>query len=336
MSMRWRVMGLGTALASAMMATPPVAAQTAAPPQDPAAQNPATQAPAASTTVPGVTVTRPRQKAMNAYIDDVAQPAEHGELAVWSKAICPRVAGLAPQQAAYIENRIRQTATRLGLLAGSGGCEPNVVIAFSDTPGQVALRLKRKRYGFFQTVNLMGNTNWPVDRAKLDAFVDSSQAVRWWLSSTPFSADDPAAGALSASPGHYAVWDPLQNKIGLRESFTAALVIVDANQARGVPLEAIGSYLSMVSLAQFKPRPATSDASTILSLFDDHAAGRPYYRGLTRRDWAFLQALYRTGDMFNYNQQRAEMGFKMEKLVVGKWSVATPIATADAAPEPAP
>jgi hypothetical protein len=330
--MRWRVMGLGTALASVLTATPPAIAQTTSS----AGPDPSAKAAAGSTALPGVTVTRPRQKAMNAYIDDVAQPAEHGELAVWSKAICPRVAGLAPQQAAYLENRIRQTATRLGLLAAPGDCEPNVVIAFSETPDQVALRLKRKRYGFFQTVNLMGNTNWPADRAKLDAFVDSSQAVRWWLSSTPFSADDPTAGALSATPGHYNLWDPLQSKVGLRESFSAALVIVDANQARGVPLEAIGSYLSMVSLAQFKPRPETGDASTILSLFDDHAAGRPYYRDLTRRDWAFLQALYRTGDMFNYNQQRAEMGFKMEKLVVGKWSVAAPIATADAAPEPAP
>jgi hypothetical protein len=285
--------------------------------------------------LPGVTVTRPRQKAMDAWIDDVAQPAEHGELGVWGRSICPRVTGLAPEQAAYVENRIRQTAARVGLIAESGRCHPDMIVVFSDKPNEVAQHIKRVRYSLFQQVNLVGNTNWPGDRGKIDAFLNSTQPVRWWINSTPYANDDPGAGATGADPGVFKIYDPLQNKIGLRDAFGQALLIVDANQAKGIPLEAISSYLSLVSLAQFKPEPRTGEASTILSLFSDHAAGRPYYRDLTRRDWAFLQSLYRTGDQFNYNQQRAEMGYKMEQLVVGKWKVAKPIATDDAAPEPA-
>jgi hypothetical protein len=324
--MRWRVvggLGLGAALAGMLTATPPAMSQTAAKTSTP------------DTAVSGVTVTHPRQKAMNAYIDDVAQPAEHGELGVWSRSICPRVAGLAPEQAAYVENRIRQTAARVGLMALSGKCDPDVIVVFSDKPDQVAHRIRRLRYGLFEQINLVGNTNWPGDRGKIDAFLNSTQPVRWWMNSTPYSDADPAAGALGADPGVFHIYDPLQNKIGLRDTFGQAVLIVDANQAKGIPLEAISSYLSLVSLAQFKPAPQTGDASTILSLFTDHAAGKPYYRDLTRRDWAFLQSLYRTGDQFNYNQQRAEMGYKMEQLVVGKWKVASPIATDDAAPEPA-
>jgi hypothetical protein len=363
--MRWRVTGLGTALASVLMATPPAIAQTSASPQAtspqaaPSPQAAAAKSPTTSATLPGVTVTHPRRKAMNAYIDDIAQPSQHGELAVWTGAICLRVGGIDPAQAKYVKDRILDTAGKLGIGREPGDCQPNMLVVFSDDPGALAREFRKKAWFIFDDVDMVGHV-WKPHQDKLEAFYNSTQPVRWWMQAQPFSSDDPGAGPNAGSAsigfsggggapgggrgaggvanfaGEVKLYDPMQSMKGLRDGFSFALVIVDAKQAKGLPMEAVGSYVSMVTLARFKSVPEVGDAPSVLSLFADHAAARPYYRDLTKRDWAFLYSLYATGDMGDYNEQRAEMGVKMERIMVGKYPRAVGAESEDAAPDPAP
>jgi hypothetical protein len=356
--MGWRVvggLGLGTALAGLLAAIPPAIAQTLAAP----AQNQIAKAPAAAATVPGVTVTRPRQKAMNAYIDDIAQPSQHGELAVWNGAICVRVGGLDPTQAKYVQDRILDTAGKLGIQKAPGDCQPNMLVAFSDDPDALAREFRKKAWFIFDDIDMAGHV-WRPQRDKLEAFYNSTQPVRWWMQAQPYSSDDPGEGPNNGSAslgfsggggapggGHGAggaadfagvvsLYNPMETLKGLRDGFSFALVIVDAKQAKGLPMEAVGSYVSMVTLARFKTAPNVGDAPSVLSMFADHAAGKPYYRDLTKRDWAFLYSLYATGDMGDYNEQRAEMGYKMERIMVGKWARAVGAESESAAPDPVP
>ncbi|WP_158913714.1 hypothetical protein [Caulobacter sp. S45] len=336
--MRWRrsgVLGFGAALLDLLATTHPASARI----QDTPSR------PGVNVTVPGITVTRPRQKSMNAYIDDIAQPSQHGELAVWSGSICLRVAGLEATQAAYVERRILDTAGRLGIQKASGKCQPNLVVAFSDKPDALALKFRRKASLMFDDIDMEGHT-WLPDRNKIEAFLTSKEPVRWWMQAEPYSSDDPGAGSTSASldvgsanqtslGGVVHLYDPMASLKGLRDNFSFALVIVDGAQLKGLPMEAVGSYISMVTLARIKTVPNVGDAPSVLSIFADRAAGRPYYRDLTKRDWAFLYSLYATGDMGNYNQQRAEMGYKMERIMIGKWPRATAPELETAAPDPA-
>jgi hypothetical protein len=339
--MRWHVvggLGLGAALAGMLTATPPAVAQTATAP------SPTAKAPPSDTAVSSVTVTRPRQKAMNAYIDDIAQPSQHGELATWTAPVCIRIGGLEPLQSLYVKERILDTATKLGLRRAPGKCAPNMLVVFSPDPSGLAREIRRKAELMFDDVDLVGHI-WPPDRNRLDAFFNSAQPVRWWMQAQPFSSDDPGAGPDASSgsagsgnqfAGEVHLFNPMRGARHLRDSFSFVLVIVDAKQAKGLPMEAIGSYVSMVTLARFKTAPDVGDAPSVLSLFADHTAGKPYYRDLTKRDWAFLYSLYATRDMGDYNEQRAEMGHKMERIMVGKDPRAVGAESENAAPDPAP
>jgi hypothetical protein len=70
------------------------------------------------------------------------------------------------------------------------------------------------------------------------------------------------------------------------------LIIIDAKQTAGLDMGQLSDYIAMIGLAQIKTDSVPLDASTILNLFADTAAGRAPADGLTRLDLAYLKALY--------------------------------------------
>jgi hypothetical protein len=70
------------------------------------------------------------------------------------------------------------------------------------------------------------------------------------------------------------------------------LIIVDAKQTDGLNMGELSDYIAMTGLARIRTDSVPADASTILNVFSDSAAGRAPAEGLTRLDLAYLKALY--------------------------------------------
>ncbi len=77
-----------------------------------------------------------------------------------------------------------------------------------------------------------------------------------------------------------------------RQDFNRVLIIVDASLAEGYPLDSIGDYIAMVTLAQIDPQAQVRAFPTILNLFNEDLENTSFE--MTNWDTAYLNGLYRS------------------------------------------
>jgi hypothetical protein len=252
----------------------------------------------APTTVSGVDViARPRgpappMKAVRAFVGSLGVMSTGEQLAIWSRSavpgaigrslagtspassaaetICPAVFGLPPDYARFIIDRLRRVGALTGAPVSPTDCRPsevNVVIAFpadaTDFIHELADRAPTA-FGFAYHGLLRQDLKTPV------------KPIRAWYATEVLAV---TARASRLSTQHQSLIEHV-------------LIIVDARQSNALNMGQLGDYISMTTLAEIKTSSIPADASTILNVFSDIAAGRSPADGMTRMDVAYLKALY--------------------------------------------
>lgn len=243
----------------------------------------------------------------------------------WKRDLCPRVAGLTELAAQSLIDHLAQRAAMFGVATGQSDCRANVVIVFATEADRVAREIadtRRDLLGYGASQDLSAE-----ERARLDAFVHSTNAVRWWhvtmaTSETTLPAERNPANARSAPPamagnlpeilsGSYEGADAVRApgtrmRRALYPELSFVLVIVDVTKADGAPARALGDYLALVALARVDAAADMSAAPSILNLFNDPFEMAP--TSLTAWDIAYLHGLYQAErEGAPVQRQRAEI-----------------------------
>ncbi|WP_420477764.1 hypothetical protein [Brevundimonas sp. FT23028] len=235
------------------------------------------------------------------YVDEVALPNRHRNLARWDRSVCVGVANLRADAAEYIADRVSTVAEDLGLRAGREGCEPNILVVATPDGSAAAREMTQRRRSAFRP----GGAGMDRGIAALRDFVETERPVRWWQVAVPI---DSATGARAvrlpgdcdsyfcsaargsamgaAPPIHVFAASNLRTQIV--DNLNRTIVIVDVDEVANLSILQLADYIAMVSLAQVDPDADASSYASILNVFDDPQSSA----GLTDWDQAYLEGLY--------------------------------------------
>jgi hypothetical protein len=217
----------------------------------------------------------------------------------WTDPICPSIIGVSADNAETVRAKLISVAGDVGVAVAKQPCKSNIVIAFalngSDLARKIALDKRKTR---------------AITAANRDKLVESELPVRWWYSTEtrahsgmrsttgqlPWtggdSSNEPGGGGQQGggSPLN-GIPTIVQNKSSIvstqvARALVSATVIIDANLAKGAPLDAVAAQIAMVALAEIDldAKPAGS----ILSLFPAKIG----VDDLSANDRAALKSLY--------------------------------------------
>lgn len=224
------------------------------------------------------------------FVDRVGVASGQTPAARWIDPVCPRVFGLDGTRAAQVERRLRAQAAAVGARLATSGCAPNLAVIFTADSGSMVKKIVRRSTTTLSEVE-------PAGRREL---IDGKAPVRWWYDTEargkdgqrdiamPFAAGLEEGGVLPGGSGgtFFQYRSSMVSTLSVR-AIRSATIVVDVEQATGVPLAAVGDFAALVGLAEVR-RPAAAVPGSILALFE---AEQPV-RGMTDRDLAFLRGLY--------------------------------------------
>lgn len=292
---------------AAMAAAAALSGQAAQPAPAPAPTPPAG---APSTEVDEVVVTGSRNPAevIRNFVADVSAPVNgERQLARWDRTVCPGVAGLRGRYAQVLIDRLAVAAYRVGLDVGEPGCQPNIMIFATRDGNALAREIVEQNP---RLVSLYGDTGNTVGRQRIRDFQNVARAVRWWHVTRTFTND----GIAVDRGDTVAVRGSGRLHRNTRQDFDRVIIVLDINQAQGVPFGVLSDYVAMVALAQLDPTARTDAYDTVLNLFSERREGRPGPTGLTEWDVAYLQGLYEAPrDARNAQQQEGEIARRVQQ-----------------------
>lgn len=260
------------------------------------------------------------------FVRGISATPVSGQFARWREPICAKTIGLAPEHTALVTEKVRSTARGADIRVAKGKCTTNVLIVFTDNADR-DIAILRKKSG-----RALGNFD-PVERRLL---TEAQRPARWWYVTGIEGIDghkptgspsgllnakiEGNAGSASLSGGMMSNGDTSgidgynSSLVGsrIRARIDQAVLIVDANVAQGRTLNSIAAYAALVTLARIRMNSAKAADDSILGLF---TGVDPRPDDLTRRDKAFLAALYRVPPNREARQQERQIAVVMSKLL---------------------
>lgn len=244
-----------------------------------------------------------------AFVREVAAPAQNRGLARWRDGVCIGAVNLKPDTAQYIIDRVSTVAADLGLRPGLPDCTLNVMVIATVNSTEFTRQFVAQRPRNFRA----GGAGMDLGSSALNDFMTVDRPVRWWNISIPvdentgtravrLAADTDAAGNPVAPVVRLGAVSRLTTQVV--DDTQRAYIIVDVDQIQNISLEQLADYVAFVSLAQVDPDADTSGFATILNVFDDPGQTRT----LTDWDKAYLRGLYETvRTRQNFSSQRTEV-----------------------------
>lgn len=222
------------------------------------------------------------------FVEEVAAPPPGRGLARWNGALCIGTVNVEQRIARPLIDHVAGVAASYGLRIRAPGCQPNVVILFTDDgPGLASAIVTAEPKAF--------RVKWTsqLDRGEraLDAFQSADTPVRWWHVSMPvIGATGGQAIRMPGDVGYiYVPGEGLVNKgRPITDHLNKVIIVVDLAKTENVLLPELAEYLAMVALAQVDPDGDTSRHDTVLNLFSRPGS----VHGLSGWDRAYLTSLY--------------------------------------------
>jgi hypothetical protein len=258
------------------------------------------------------------------------------KLARWQVGICPIIAGLRPEAAAFIIKRVKDIAAQVGApVNDKEACAPNLGIIFSTTP-QALLDNTRIKHpvllGFhnnsaqaqslatvthpiqawYTTETQDLNANRTVDNGscrnegmQMDAaLLGTGIDTAFGASGTPFvTMTLPCASAYSVSGNR------LGN--GLSSELYRVFVVAEPAKLLDYEIGTLSDYIAMLALSQIQPPDSCQDLPTILNLLVPGCSRTA--KALTSGDLAYLRGLYKMSAGATFSVQRDELMYQMDQ-----------------------
>lgn len=226
--------------------------------------------PDAESRVADIEVVGRTEEAVRSFVEDVAvSEGRRTQLGRFNRYVCPGVINMRADYAQVINDRIARLAHSLDLRVGGPGCRPNILVVAMADAAEIDQLIHRspRIFGRYAQGRQRGN-------AAMEQVL-RPYPVRWWHHE-----------GFVATGEHFS-----RLRAAGRTDITKSLVLMDMGQIGSVRFGALADYVAMVALARLNPEAETSQASTVLNLFQTETTRRTS-AGLTDWDLDYLTALY--------------------------------------------
>lgn len=254
-----------------------------------------------------VVVTGLRDRAVERFVESLAQPGRRGrfsgQVARWGRPVCVDVVGSTAEVGQTLKAAVEDSIRSLDIPTGPAGCATNSLVVISDDADAFA-------QGFAHRFRLRLFEN---RREAIDLFVGPSRAVRWHhktrLAGTGRGASvDTLSGASGAMGGQL---PDTRLRMSTAAHIDAAVVVVDRSRLQYASTEALVAYLAFVIVLDLPSAPEGIGPDTILNLFGDMTTPAP--DTLTPRDRAFVRAVYRSRTDQRFSVQQADIAATLRR-----------------------
>jgi hypothetical protein len=266
--------------------------------------------------------TRDRDEQIQRFIKVLTPSYTHETLARFDGSVCPAVFGIAREQAAQVEERMRRVAAAVGIPVGKSGCIKNIALLVTSDKRALLKQLE-------EWPNMFPD-DW--SGATIRQFArDPSPAAAWqtrqmvWHDGTISTGKEisgmdmgsplarPPIGAQPTHPLVAAHGVATRLQPSAHPAFVTAVVVVQANALVGLTATQLADYVAMRALVRTDPkRLQPSSQQSILSIIDA-PMGTPVPLTLTAWDLSFLKAFYASRKDNYAETQRAEMKQTMRR-----------------------
>lgn len=233
-----------------------------------------------------------REMARQVFKDNLRQMTERlsvvESMPRFFQPLCIEVAGLEPEQARFVADRILATSLELGLGEPRAGCRANAVVIVVDDPEGMYKRLVSKR------LDLVGVLPFrDVHTRRIESEVRGKRPVVWWSVLATANAQGVTFNDLGLVVSQSTAAS--RTASSTYRPKTLSVVMYDANQLGGATLGQIADHAALHILGM--PRRQIDFGGiglpSMLTLFADGPDLAP--QALTDFDRAYLQGLYSLG-----------------------------------------
>jgi len=278
-----------------------------------------------------------RREAISSFVTKLSTPSRlSGKLARWNVGVCPSVIGIRPEAVKFLEQRVRDTAERVGApVSADTDCRPNIHIVFSTAPQALVSHIRNTQPYMLGYADSKANTDalatvkLPIQAWYANRMRDRTGKTIYETSKTAGSGNelmipcgspnDPrcpggfmilpsAVGAMASTGGRLGD--------GLRSEFHNAIIVADPNALLDHEMGTLGDYIAMLALAQTETPTECASLPSILNLFSKGCAAPP--TELTAADEGYLRGLYSMDAQAIIQTQRDQMIYKIGQSIEGR------------------
>jgi hypothetical protein len=289
-----------------------------------------------------VTVTGTKEReVLRGFVDSVAAPTHYvGKLARWEVPICPYTAGIKPEAAQFVTDRVKAVAAEIGApVSTDAKCTFNIEIVFTKTPQALLDDMKKNQPALLgyqsssEEMDRLATFSRPIEARYTTATKDLRGKVEIDSSGTlskgqGLTMQFPCVmlGRKFEPPGKICTNTiPQARKLavtgarlgdGLRSNFYHIVIVVDPRLIAGQQLDAVSDYIAMMALTQLGSLDSCQTLPSIVNLLANDCANPP--NGLTVTDKGYLRGLYRMQADMNLGVQKNEIATQMERAMVSQ------------------
>ena len=227
----------------------------------------------------------------------VAQPANVGTTPVrFTLPVCPGVYGLAPQQAAFVTERMRQIAGAAGMLLANQPCDPNAIVIVASNKAQTIRGLEEKKSSYFpvewsdRQIHALERDPYPAAAWQFEGLL-TPDGIRVSEISDPSLLDPVEPRALvQATPP--TTLPASRMRPSIKRDVMTAVLVVQADALKGLTTTQFADYAAMRTFARTDPRQSNLPVSETILKVLDAPMGSVVPMSITARDLDFLKSYY--------------------------------------------
>ena len=210
--------------------------------------------------------------------------------------VCPAVFGLAPQQAAFVADRMRRIALEAGVPLAKTPCAPNAIVIVTANKGALIDALAQHHPDYFPIewgtgkIRALERDPYPAAAWQFEGLLTPDK-LRISETTIPSLLDpvDPAA-LVASTPPTTAPASRLRPSV--RRDVMTSVLVVQANALAGLTATQFADYAAMRTLARTDPSQVPAPASDTILKVLDAPMGSTVPLSITARDLAFLRGYY--------------------------------------------
>jgi len=283
-----------------------------------------------------VTATRPSEAAIKNFVETRTAPTHVvGNMARWTREICPLTIGLGNTYAKYVTQRIRDIASAVGAPVNADpACRPNIEVVFTIMP-----------QGFLDIVRKAGPVflGYHDNSSQADALAKVTHPIQAWYTTESLDYDGvpqvdrgECRGGTTINTLPIQVGGDVSNPQGVIQlnlpcavvmhssgsrlnngydsGFNNVLIVAEPAKLLDYEVGSLADYITMLALSQ----PASLDScqelpsiSNLLAKGCTSASSK-----ITDGDLAYLRALYKVPRGYALTSQRDGIRYEMKKVLV--------------------
>ena len=274
------------------------------------------QAPAPDNSNIVVEGVKDRAKKISNFVKDLTpSDLSYNQLSRWEVPVCPAAFGLAPQQSAFVVDRMRSVGKAAGVPLAGPRCDPNVLVIVTTNKGALLAALEKRHPDYFPgdwtggKIRQLEQDPYPVAAWRFEGLL-STDGLRLADSTSVFDPVDPA-GLVAATAPTTAPASRLRPP-GRRDVLTSIL-IVQSNALTGLTTTQFADYAAMRAFVGSDPRKVRASSSDTILKVLDAPLGTAVPMSLTSFDLSFLKAFYASRMESYAGVQRSDIAWRMNR-----------------------